>query len=278
MKNVNITLGDTIYGPMMYLPNDVYVGRSLDVYGEFSIGEAGFFLFAAQKGGCAVDVGANMGAHSVAMAKKYEHVFSFEPQPTLFKLLRANLSEYLNTTSYQAAVGREDGIIHLPLMDYSIPNNFGALGRDCFEGLPAEQTKDIEMVKTQLRMIDKVEAIQAAEKIALIKVDVEGMEKDVLEGARQTIIKHQPILYVENDKPKKSAALVDYIYNNLAYKAYWHITSLYNPENYRQNPENVFPDLVSFNLICIPEGHWASLTGALPCTPDKPGVPEGCVT
>ena len=278
MRNANITLGDTIYGPMMYLPNDAYVGRSLDYYGEFSLGEANFFNFASQKGGAAIDVGANMGAHSMAMAKRYEHVYSFEPQPTLYKILRANLSDHLNSTTYQAAVGREDGIIWLPLMDYSIPNNFGAMGRDCFEGLPEEQRKDIQMVKTQLRMIDKVEAIQKEEKISLIKVDVEGMEREVLEGARQTILKHSPILYVENDKPAKSPALVDYIYNHLAYKTYWHITPLYNPENYRQNPTDIFPSLVSFNLICLPEGHWASLPGAQPCTPEKPHVPEGCFT
>lgn len=278
MRDVHITLGDTNNGPMLYIPTDAYVGGSLDKYGEFSAGEQEFFNFASQRGGAAIDVGANMGAHTMAMAKRYEHVFAFEPQGVLCRLLAANLSDYKNTTIYHAAVGNNEGIIHLPEMDYSIPNNFGAVGKECFAHIDLETMKTLNMVATQLRIIDKCEAIQACEKISLIKVDVEGMEREVLEGARQTITKHQPLLYVENDKPKHSKELLDYIYNVLAYKAIWHITPLYNPANFKQNPENVFPEIVSFNLICAPEGHWAEIKNGQACTPQKPFVPEGCVT
>lgn len=277
MRDIKLTLGETNNGPMLYIPTDAYVGGSLDLYGEFSAGEQAFFNFVAQKGGAAIDVGANMGAHSMTMAKHYEHLFAFEPQLVLYKLLCANLSEHKNTTLYHAAVGNDEGIIHLPEMDYSIPNNFGAVGKECFAHLPPEQLQTLNMVATQQRAIDKCEAIAQCEKISLIKVDVEGMEREVLEGARHTIAKHQPILYVENDKPKHSKELVTYIYDVLAYRAWWHITALFNPNNFKHNDHNVFPDITSFNLICVPEGHWMEVVGARPCTPADPFVPPGCV-
>jgi FkbM family methyltransferase len=278
MRDIKVTLGDTINGPMLYLAHDMYVGRSLDLYGEFSKGEQELFAFAAQKGGTAIDVGANLGAHSMMMAKCYEHLFAFEPQPTLHKLLRGNLSPFLNTTTYNAACGNNDGLLDLPQVNYGAELNFGGIGRECLDHLPDEQRKEISMFKIQSRMLDRCDAIQAAEKISLIKVDVEGMEKEVLEGARKTISKHQPILYVENDKPAHSKALVDYIYNVLAYRAWWHVTFLYNPANFKHNAENVFPNIASYNLICVPEGHWLKIQNAKPCAPENPGLPENCVS
>ena len=277
MKDIKVILGDTINGPMLYLPNDAYVGRSLDLYGEFSKGEQEFFAFAAQKGGAAIDVGANLGAHSMLMAKRYEHLFAFEPQPPLYKLLKGNLSTFLNTTTYNAACSNDEGLLWLPELNYGEANNFGGIGRECLDGFSEEQRKGIPMIKIQSRMLDRCNDIQAVDKISLIKVDVEGMEREVLEGARQTIAKHQPILYVENDKPTHSKALVDYIYNTLAYRAWWHITWLYNPANYKHNAKNVFPNIASYNLICVPEGHWVTVQNAKVCSPADPSLPEGCV-
>jgi FkbM family methyltransferase len=276
MKDANVTLGDTVHGPMLFLPLDMYIGRSLDLYGEFSLDEAKFFQFASKRGGAAIDVGANLGAHTVAMAQYFEQVFAFEPQPILHMLLRGNLAPHLNATSYNAAVSNEDGLLTIPSLDYSAFNNFGAVGKECFDFMPEEQRKALPMQQIQTRMLDRVDVLKACEKIALLKVDVEGMERQVLEGARQLINQHQPILYVENDKPAHSPALLDYIYNVLAYKAWWHITFLYNPDNFKHNNQNVFPGMVSFNLICLPEDHWVKLPDAKPCTPQQPYVPEGC--
>lgn len=276
MNTVTIKYAECADGPMLYLPNDAYIGRSLDTYGEFSRQEHEFFSFAAQRGGAAIDVGANVGAHSLFMAKRYEQLFAFEPQPLLHRLLRANLSDFPSAITYPAVCGNDETIIYLPTLNYAIPNNFGGVGKYCLDGMPDEQRKSFEMFKCQQRMIDRCEAIQAAEKISLLKVDVEGMEKEVLEGARQTIAKHQPLLYVENDRPDKSQALVDYIYNVLAYRAWWHITMLFQPSNFRGAQENIFPGMASFNLICVPDGHWSNVVSTRACTPESPFVPEGC--
>ena len=53
----------------------------------------------------------------------------------------------------------------------------------------------------------------------LIKVDVEGMECDVLEGSRETIAKHRPVLFIENNTLERSSATIGLI-DSLDYDAY----------------------------------------------------------
>src|SRR5260370_1945855 len=53
------------YGHMLYNIHDVYVGRSLDLYGEFSEGEVGLFRRLVKPGDLVLDVGANIGPHTL---------------------------------------------------------------------------------------------------------------------------------------------------------------------------------------------------------------------
>src|SRR2546421_599112 len=232
----------TRYGMMLFLPEDSYIGRSLDLYGEFSKEEHDFFDF-IYRGGAAVDVGANIGAHSVALAATFAHVFAFEPQEVIYRLLVANLAKWHNVTTYNAAVGKSEGLIDFPVIDYTKAGNFGAVS--------CNNVPNTATVKLQQRRLDGIDALRQEAQIDLIKVDVEGMELDVLDGAQGLIDKHRPVLYVENDQIQKTKALVNFIYN-LEYRAYWHCTFLYNPKNFAGNQANVFPATASFNLICLP--------------------------
>lgn len=269
--NLNLKLKSCRHGDMLYVPYDKYIGSAFEFYGEYSQGEVELFDYVSQFGGAALDCGANMGALTVPMALKYEQVFAFEPQVLMYRILRANTAQHLNVTCYNAAVGADDGILNLPRLDYETGNNFGGLGKYVKLG------DNLIYDQVQQRKLDKIDALRSCDKIGLMKIDVEGMEREVLEGAQALIDRHRPILYVENDKPSKAPGLVQFIYN-LDYKAYWHITSLYNPENFFHNPENIYADIVSFNLICVPNGHRAMVTGAPPCTPENPHLPAGCVT
>jgi hypothetical protein len=87
----------------------------------------------------------------------------------------------------------------------------------------------------------------------LLKVDVEGMELSVLKGARELILRAKPVLYVENDRPQLSEALIRYI-DSLGYECFWHWPPLFNPDNFFKNSENVFANIVSKNMICLPKG------------------------
>jgi hypothetical protein len=87
-------------------------------------------------------------------------------------------------------------------------------------------------------------------RIKLIKIDVEGMETEVIAGGLQTLQKFKPFLYVENDRLDKSEALMQLI-SSLGYRMFWDLPFLFNPDNYYGETENLYPTVVSVNMICI---------------------------
>ena len=88
---------------------------------------------------------------------------------------------------------------------------------------------------------------------ALIKVDVEGMEASVVEGARETIARCRPALFLENDTVERSREVLTAV-ESVGYKAFWHIASYFNPRNFFGNKENVFGRFQpQANVFCVPK-------------------------
>jgi hypothetical protein len=77
------------------------------------------------------------------------------------------------------------------------------------------------------------------------------MEIEALHGAAATIERFRPLMYVENDRKDRSAALIARI-QSYGYRLYWHLPPLYRPNNFRGDAENIFGGKVSVNMICIP--------------------------
>jgi FkbM family methyltransferase len=230
------------YGWMLYSPQDRYVGRSFDRYGEFSELEARAFAHLIKPGQTVYDVGANIGAHTLAFARFVGEtglVAAFEPQRQVFQMLCANvaLNGLARVWTIWAACGRERGQLHVPQLDYRAPANVG--------GVSLSQAPVGEAVPTMA--LDDVGTTACH----FIKIDVEGMEAEVIAGAQKTIAKWRPLLYVENDRREKSAALIQQIMA-LDYRLYWHNTALYNPNNLFGESENVFGNIVSINMLCVP--------------------------
>src|SRR5260370_13229979 len=94
----------------------------------------------------------------------------------------------------------------------------------------------------------------------MLKADVEGMEVDVLAGARQTIGKFRPVLYVENDREARSEELITLI-DELGYAMWWHLPRMFNPDNFAKNPDNIFGGVISVNLLCLPKEAKSSIAG-----------------
>ena len=270
MSEPNIKYIPTAQGPMLTLTNDAYVGVALAKYGEYGAAEQVFFKFAS-RGGASIDCGANLGAHSLFMARNFSSVYAFEPQELIFRLLCANLAGYNNAYPIRACVGNTDTVISMPVLDYGALNNFGGFGK-YLKDVP----ESVPRTDVQVRMLDHIAPIMAEQQIDLVKIDVEGMESEVIEGAMALIDKFKPVLYVENDKPERSSELLRLIYN-LDYRAWWHVTQLYNEKNFRGSQENLYGNTSSFNLICLHKDSILKVDSSyLPCTPENPYVPEGC--
>ena len=236
-----IELTPSRYGRMFYPKNDQYVGGSFRDYGEFSEGEVQIFSNFVQRGAIVLDVGANIGAHTVPLAQlagSEGMVVAFEPQPILHQILCANLAinSIPNVRTYAMALGSAQGSCKIPILDYAAPNNFG--------GISMDMVPDGEIVP--LSTLDDF----GLSRVDFIKLDVEGFESQVLEGAAATIDRCHPIMYVENDRKEKSAELIQRLFD-MGYRLWWHTPPLFNPNNFKCNPENVFPRICSVNMLAM---------------------------
>ncbi len=252
MPNVNIDTRTLVHagivrlkrcrhGLMLCLVTDQYVGQSLNRYGEFSEGEMQLLGPLIRRGDVVVDMGANVGAHTVFFAKRVGEggrTLAFEPQRFIFQMLcgAVALNGLANVYTYHAACGREAGRALMPPCDYSTMNNFS--------GLSAEGWPEGESVAVM--PLDELDLPRCR----LIKIDVEGMEQDAIAGAADTIRRLRPLLYVENDRADKSAALIDQLLS-MDYRLYWHLPPLFNPDNYFRERENIFGAIVSANMLGV---------------------------
>jgi FkbM family methyltransferase len=190
----------------------------------------------------AVEVGANIGAHTVLLAQAVwpgGGVLAFEPQRIAYQTLCANLAvnSIVNVDARLAAVGAAAGTLLVPVLDSTLPNNFGGLGLGAHtvgEPVPVVTLDSVSLTRCDF-----------------LKIDAEGMEKDVLDGAVATIARYRPLLYVENDRQDKSAELIRTI-RALGYAMYWHRPYLFNANNFAGNPENIFGNIASINMLCVP--------------------------
>lgn len=244
-------LVDARHGRMLVNRHDIYIGRSLLELGEFSEGEVDLFKQVIRPGAVIVEAGANIGSHTVPLAKlagPSGRLIAFEPQRVVFQLLCANvaLNSLTNVAAHWAAVGAAAGEVWVPNIDYGQPNNFGGLG---LEGRTAGE-------KVPVQTIDEL----GLGRLDMLKADVEGMEQAVLEGARQTIERCRPLLYVENDRDDKSADLLALI-KELGYLAFAHTPHLYNPRNFFGALSNPFGNIVSINVFAVHSSIAANIQG-----------------
>lgn len=244
---------DCRYGRMLYLRHDRFIGRSLAVYGEWSELECALFAQVLGPGQVAVEVGANIGVHTLHLAKlvgPQGMVLAFEPQRVLFYLLCANLAlnEQFHVRAYGLAVGDSVGLAKVPPVNYGRDGNFGGVSLS---------TADAAGEDVQLVTLDRF----TLPSLQLLKIDVEGMEREVLLGARETIARHRPLIYVENDRQEKSPQLIGLL-QQLGYDLHWHVPSLFNPDNFAGRRDNIFGQIRSINMLGIPGERGIPVSGA----------------
>lgn len=187
-----------------YDPRDVDALKSLLICRRNHFGD----------GVIAMDGGANIGVHTVEWAKLmrgWGSVIAVEAQERVFYALAGNitLQNCLNARALWAALADVPGELSIPEPDYTQQGSFGSfelkakVGTE-FIGQAIDYAKPTSTVK-QI-MIDGL----GLERLDLLKLDLEGMEAEALDGARDTIERCRPILFVEtikSDRGTISAAL-----------------------------------------------------------------------
>jgi FkbM family methyltransferase len=229
-------------GPMAYPTTDAHVGRALDTYGEWAWDELALLGALLKAGDVAVDVGANLGTHAVAFAQKVGPtgaVFAFEPQRVMHQLLctNATLNGLTWLNAVHGAVSDQSGGLVVPDIDYSQGGNFGGLALGAFtrgETVPVFALDGLGLPRC-----------------ALLKIDVEGMEAQVLDGARALIAASTPVIYLEHNKPDGAPGVIERLLA-AGYTCAWHFSPFFRPDNFAGVKEDVFGGLVDANVIAVP--------------------------
>lgn len=128
-----------------------------------------------------IDIGAHIGWYTVDMANKCNHVYAFECSPKSFNYLCANIAlnnvDY-KVTKYNYALSNIEGLTKYYIRD---PKDGGGNGISKFDYDNIHNTPSIDV---PIKTLDSFEL----KNINFIKIDVEGHEKQVLQGSIQTII------------------------------------------------------------------------------------------
>jgi FkbM family methyltransferase len=234
------------HGVFMYNRNDAFIGRGLDLYGEWCEFEIQLLARFIRPGDIVIDAGANIGTHAIAFANLVGAaglVHAFEPQRRNFLMLAGNvaLNSLNNVVCHQKAVGESNGEIGLPpLPPPGTYFNFGAVslsrGSASGENVPLVTLDSLNLTACRV-----------------IKIDTEGMEPQVLSGARALVERCRPLLYIENNEPGASARLSTLL-DTLGYTAWWSIFPYFDPRNFYSNMDNIWQNIVpAANLLCAPK-------------------------
>jgi FkbM family methyltransferase len=137
-----------------------------------------------------VDIGANLGNHANFFEAKGAKVTAFEPVAENFLLLNKNC---ISGTTHNVALGRSAAISEM-LVNLSSMGDSHLRDSICLASDSSSEVRTVEV-----RTLDSFH-LQNAD---LVKIDVEGFELDVLEGAKETLARCSPALWIEIHSDEK---------------------------------------------------------------------------
>lgn len=177
IRDWHLPAGDPYYGPALGRGevDETSIRAALDAVAERGLGEA-----------LAIDAGAHIGTWSRPLAFAFGQVIAFEPHPALASLHRANMAraETRNVRLMEAALWNKCSVMGLK------PGERNS-GQAFVTGL--HDTKSMTMVPTVALDAMRLPALD------LLKLDVEGAELFALQGAIETIMRHRPVVVIEQN-------------------------------------------------------------------------------
>jgi FkbM family methyltransferase len=156
----------------MLVPQEIYWERGYDQVAEF----------VPQPGWIVLDVGANSGVYAVQQARRGARVYAFEPNPGCHRRLRKAISANAledRVTAFNCALGAGAGSAEL-----MVPAGLTTMGSLRPQWAPGPGGVRVQV---EVDTLDRVARRLGIDDVDLLKIDVEGLEIDVLEGAREML-------------------------------------------------------------------------------------------
>ena len=172
-----------------------------------------------------LDVGIYRGIYSYEISKYAKTVHAFEFNPIIFSFLNRNIYKIIkNIKLYNFGLSNKDEktILRIPIRNKLAKEEnyeeFYEMGRATIHN-----KNEFNEFRTFEVNVKKLDNLQFENPISFIKIDVEGHEIEVIEGAIKTINKNKPILLVEIEKRHTKQKVINTIkfINDLGYKSYY---------------------------------------------------------
>jgi len=185
------------YGSTVHFPVGAPVFREICARGAFEPEIIDRLVKLAEPRTTVFDVGANIGLMAIPVLRSCEtcRVVSFEPSP--------NSLPYLQATAKGAAFGdrwivRDVALSSSPgELDFTIGRPEDAL----FEGFNTTTIANARVIKVKVSTIDEEWRALDRPNVSVIKIDVEGAEGGVLDGAAELLAAERPVLLIEWHEP-----------------------------------------------------------------------------
>jgi len=172
----------------MLMPPSLFYRRRIRQEARSGEPELAILAELVPRGGTAVDVGANQGVFAYALSAIADRVVAFEPNPDYAFFARWMLRSRaeLHELALSDAPGR--GTLYVPLSDRGMVLHLAGSLKRTHSQFKNNKTYDVEV-----RTLDEFTLVD----VRFIKADVEGSEREVLDGARTTIARDRPIILLE---------------------------------------------------------------------------------
>jgi FkbM family methyltransferase len=192
---VMVTLDRTLW---IVLRPRIWVDYNIYCLGLYEAPLARFFIHSLRTDSVVLDIGAYIGQYTL-LAAKYAptgRVIALEPHPESYQRLLANiaLNRLGNVQALNLAAGQRPEQASLLLSDQPFSSGLLPTGRS------DDGVADVEVVP-----VDQIVREAALPRVDVMKVDVEGAERQVVRGAYETLSRFHPIVIVELDRERERA-------------------------------------------------------------------------
>ncbi|MET1080193.1 MAG: FkbM family methyltransferase [Pseudomonas sp.] len=230
------------YGDLYILTEADLISDSLRRYGEWAQREIDLLCAFIGPGDTVVDAGAYLGTHTRAFSERVGSdglVYGFEPNPSSFSVLQHNarMAPLGNIQLFNLGIGAMSQSCALQVDD-SLLNRASAT---------MAGSAGASVATVPVRALDDI----GIARVNLIKVDVEGMELQLLRGAECTITREQPVIFLEVNSLAGSLGLLPWAEQH-GYLVYGVNVAAFNPDNYARSAVNVFGSAREVGLLLIP--------------------------